>query len=86
MLEISEKQDLPNKLVVRKWLANCKRMKLHLFLNTNGPTSQMVFKNESIRTTYRIIIFVGFFVVVVVYKLGSGEGFISTEMLTDKFD
>ena len=56
-----------------------------LFLNTNGPTSQMVFKNESIRTTYRIIIFVGFFVVVV-YKLGSGEGLISTEMLTDKFD
>ena len=44
----------------------------------------MVFKNESIITTYRIIIFVGFFVVV--YKLGSGEGFISTEMLTDKFD
>lgn len=45
----------------------------------------MVFKNESIRRTYGIIIFVGFFVVVI-YKLGSGEGFISTEMLTDKFD
>ena len=48
MLKISEKQDLSNKMVVRKWPASCKRIKLHLLLNTNGSTSQMFSKNESI--------------------------------------
>ena len=73
MLKISEKQDLSNKMVVRKWPASCKRIKLHLLLNTNGSTSQMFSKNESIRRTYGIINFVGVFLLFLFTNLGVGK-------------
>lgn len=73
MLKISEKQDLSNKMVVRKWAASFKRIKLHLLLNTNGSTSQMFFKNESIRRTYGVINFVGVLLLLSFTNLGVGK-------------
>lgn len=80
MLKSMEKQELLFKMVLGKWPAICKSIKLCLIPNTNGSTSQMFFKNEIIRRIYGIIIFVDFFNVVIAYKLAVGKTFVSKKM------
>lgn len=80
MLKSMEKQELLNKMILGKWPAICKRIKLHLLPNTNGSTNQMLKKKENkvLEKYIGLQVFVLIFVLFCL-QTWSGKGFCKQE-------